>query len=286
MAERYILEGTRENFSTLVLENSAKGVVVVDFWAPWAGPSLRQRELLINLAEEYGGRFLLVSVNTDEQKRLAEDYQVKSLPSIKLFYRGKVVEELRGMQPEADYRTTIDKYASPVAETVQLSAARAWNEGDQDKAIQILVEGAMEEPENLALPDMLAKLLMRQSRHQQAYDMLDALPLDSKNTENIATLLSHLSFMLTAEAAEDSEYLQAAVESNPDDHATRYKIAAVALLADDYQESLEALIEILRRDRSWEEDKARRGLLAIFETLGSDHELVRKYRSELFRLIH
>ena len=98
----YILEATTENFDRLVLDNSRRGLVVVDFWAPWVGPSLRQREILSDLARRHEGRFLLVSVNTDEQKPLAERFGGRSLPSFKLFRHAELVGEYHGVQPEAD----------------------------------------------------------------------------------------------------------------------------------------------------------------------------------------
>ena len=120
-----ILEGTEFNFDRLVIENSRRGLVLVDFWAPWAGPSLRQQQVLKRLANEYRGRFLLVTVNTDEQKGIAQRFAVKSLPSCKLFRKGKVVEDVRGMQPEADYKTLVDRYLVPLGDKARLAAARA-----------------------------------------------------------------------------------------------------------------------------------------------------------------
>ncbi|MCU7813391.1 MAG: thioredoxin, partial [Candidatus Thiodiazotropha sp. (ex Notomyrtea botanica)] len=114
----YILEGTVDNFDHLVLENSKRGLVLVDFWAPWVGPSLKQREILIELAERYKGRFLLVSVNTDDQKPLAERFGVRSLPSFKLFRQGELVAEYHGVQPEADYPRIVESYVEkPLDET-------------------------------------------------------------------------------------------------------------------------------------------------------------------------
>ena len=113
---RFVFSATQANFQQLVVENSRKGPVLVDFWAPWAGPSLRQGELLKRLAAEYGGRFLLVSVDTDKEKGIAQELGVKSLPSCRLFRYGRVVEQLHGMQTEADYRALIDRYCANLAD--------------------------------------------------------------------------------------------------------------------------------------------------------------------------
>ena len=210
-----ILEGTDLNFDALVIENSRKGLVLVDFWAPWAGPSMRQQQVLKGLARQYGGRFLLVTVNTDEQKGIASRFGVKSLPSFKLFRNGRVVEEIHGMQPEADYRGIVDRYLVPLGDKVRLAAAKAWHAGHYDKAIQLLVEGALAEPDNLEIPAMLAKLLMRLHRYDEARDVLAALPADAADTTELATLRAHLDFITAARAVGD----EAALAARPRDRA-------------------------------------------------------------------
>ena len=282
----HILEGTELNFDQLVLENSRRGLVLVDFWAPWAGPSLRQQKQLRRLAGEYQGRFLLVTVNTDQQKGIAGRFGVKSLPSFKLFRNGKVVEEIHGMQPEADYRSIVDRHLVPLGDKVRLAAGRAWDQGDHARAVQVLAEGAMAEPENLDIPAMLVKLLMRLERFDEAREVLLALPPEARDTTELATLRAHLDFITTALAVDDEPALLARAAQSPPDLAAHFQVAALHLLRDEYEAALQALIVVLRNDREFDEGAARRGLLAIFETLGGDHELVKRYRAELARLIH
>ena len=283
---RYILEGSEYNFDQLVIENSRRGLVLVDFWAPWAGPSLRQQKVLKRLAEDYRGRFLLVTVNTDEQKGVASRFGVKSLPSCKLFRNGKVVEDVRGMQPEADYKAMVDKYLVPLGDKVRLAAAKAWNAGDHDKAIQVLAEGAMSEPENLDIPATLAKFLMRLHRYDEAREVLATLPPEARDTTELATLRAHLDFITAARAVDDEQALAQRLQAQPADLDAHFKAAALHLVNDEYERALQALIVILRADREFEQGMARRGLLAIFDTLGGDHALVKQYRGELARLIH
>ena len=282
----HILEGTELNFDQLVLENSRRGLVLVDFWAPWAGPSLRQQKQLRRLAGEYQGRFLLVTVNTDQQKGIAGRFGVKSLPSFKLFRNGKVVEEIHGMQPEADYRSIVDRHLVPLGDKVRLAAGRAWDQGDHARAVQVLAEGAMAEPENLDIPAMLVKLLMRLERFDEAREVLLALPPEARDTTELATLRAHLDFITAALAFDDEPALLARAAQSPPDLAAHFQVAALHLLRDEYEAALQALIVVLRNDREFDEGAARRGLLAIFETLGGDHELVKRYRAELARLIH
>jgi putative thioredoxin len=282
-AGSHVLEATADNFAALVVENSRKGLVVVDFWATWVGPSLRQREMLMEVVEQLPGRFLLVTVNTDREKDLARELGVKSLPMCKLFRHGRVVEDLHGVQPHADYRRIIEKHLGN-ADAVRRSAVEAWQAGHHDRAIRILAEGAMADPTDPGLPELMAKLLMRQGRHADALEVLRAAPPELRQSPSLAPLLAHLSFIAAADDAPAPEVLERRLADDADDCEARFQLASLKLMADDYESALRQLVEIVRRDRGWRDDLARHGLLALFDTLGSDSDLVRRYRAELFRL--
>jgi putative thioredoxin len=297
--EAYIREGTRENFASLVLENSRKGPVLVDFWAAWAGPSLRQGDLLRRLARAYGGRLLLVSLDTDREKDLAQRYGVKGLPSCRLFRHGKVVGEIHGMQTEADYRALIDRHIAPLADRAQAAALAAWAAGEWDKAIRVLAEAAMAEPGNSAVPHLLAKLLILEGRHQDAHAVLAALPEALRAGGEIRRLHAHLELIL---AARDGEHagdtgtdpgtaaavapveggLTAALAEDPDDHAARFALGARRLVADDYGAALDHFVELERRAPGYRDGLAREALHLTMELLGPDDERVRRYRRSLF----
>jgi putative thioredoxin len=280
--EAYIVEGTRANFATLVLDNSRKGPVLVDFWAPWAGPSLRQGEVLRRLARTYGGRFLLVSLDTDREKEIAQRYGVKGLPSCKLFRHGKVVEEVHGMQTEADYRTLVERHLMPLADRAQAAALAAWEAGDRDKAIQVLAEAAMAEPDTPAIPLLLAKLLVREARHADAHAVLGALPAALRGGGEIRRLYAHLELMSAAAAAPPQADLAAAVTQNPDDHAARFALGARCLVGDDYACALDHFAELERRAPGYRDSLAGEALRLAMDLLGPDDERVRRYRRSLF----
>jgi putative thioredoxin len=284
-ATPYILEGTADNFDRLVIENSRKGLVLVDFWAPWVGPSQRQQGMLRELAQHYRGRFLLVTLDTDAHKVIAARFGVKSLPSLKLFRNGEVVDSAYGVQPEADYRALVERHLPRPSDAVRAAAARAWAEGEHDQAIRLLADGALADPDNLALPAMLAKLLMQLEHHEQAYKVLATMAPAAREDPQIAPLLAHLSFILAARQAPGVEDLRANLAQSPDHHEARFQLAAVSLLADDFEDALGALLEILRREPGWNGGAARRGMLAVFDILGDDHPLTRHFRTELARLL-
>ncbi len=278
----YAFSATTANFDQLVVENSRKGPVLVDFWAPWAGPSLRQGELLRRLATEYRGRFLLVSVNTDQEKAIAERFGVRALPSARLFRHGRLVEEIHGMQIEADYRNLIERYAATTADRLQAAALTAWEAGEREKSIQILAQGALAEPGNVELPLLMAKLLTRDGRGDDAYRVLEALPPDLRANARVAKMHTHLTFLHEAGVAPPMSELEAALASGPERLDLRLTLASVRLLADDYGGALELLAEIHRRDSGYRGGIGRNGLLEVIAQLGPDDPRSSTYRRMLF----
>jgi putative thioredoxin len=282
-AQPFALEATRENFDQLVVENSRKGPVLVDFWAAWAGPSLRQRELLLKLAHEYGGRFLLVTVDTDRQKPIAERFGVKSLPSCKLFRRGEAVEHIHGMQTEADYRELIERHIVPLADKAQAAALRAWQAGDQDRAVRVLAEAAMAEPDDPALPLLLGKLLVQADRYEDVHAVLRSVPPAVAVHPEIQRLETHVALIRQARAAPPPAELEAALARDPDDADARFSLAAVSLVEDDYPAALELLAELHRRKPDFRSGLPRRALVTLLDLLGAEDELARRYRKLLFQ---
>jgi putative thioredoxin len=280
-----ILEGTVDNFERLVVENSRQGLVIVDFWAPWVGPSLRQREILVDLARRYQGRFLLVSVNTDEQRPLAERFGVRSLPSFKLFRRGEMVAEYHGMQPQADYPRIIEKYVQRQPDPTRREAIAAWQAGDPDKALQLLAEAVVADPENLELPALMSKILMRQQRFREAHALLSALPEQAQDAVEIRDLLAHLDIIVTAGDADTPENLMQRAQADPEDADNLYQLAAVHLVGDDDPgPALDLLLKLARKHPGYRNGIGRRGMRAVLDRLDSEDAQVVKYRRELYRL--
>ncbi|HIP53620.1 MAG TPA: tetratricopeptide repeat protein [Chromatiales bacterium] len=277
---KYILEGTEQNFSALVLENSRKGLVVVDFWAPWAGPSLRQQAVLSRLATEYAGRFLLVTVNTDKQKGLASEYGVRSLPSFKLFRHGRMVEVFHGMQPEADYSVIIDRWLKVQGPAAKQEALALWNAGEPDRALQRLAEGALEDPGDVELPLTMARMLLKLDRLGEALALLRALPEPLCNHPEVVRMAGHLGLLIAAKTASDDDNLEVG-DPSPE---RQYRLAARAVIDDDYATALEYLFGVLERSPDFAEGAARQGVLALFDLLGSHHALVKRYRPRLATL--
>ncbi|MDM8547628.1 tetratricopeptide repeat protein [Candidatus Venteria ishoeyi] len=280
-----IYEGSTENFPTLVLENSEKGPVLVYFWAEWAGPCHKLFPLLFKLSQEYGGKFLLVNINTDAEKTLAKEYAINSIPTLKLFRRRQVVATLHGPQPENDLCNLLNQYVAKETDQAMMNALSLYQQGQVETALAQLAQLALDDPDNLQLAATLGKLLMAQGRYQQAQNLLKNLPEAAQKVEEIRLLLTHLSFILTAQNAPDMDTLQQSIKTNPDDLQLRYQLAALFLHQDAYENALVQLLEILKVERDFENNIARQGILAIFSLLGNQGELVEKYRQQMMSVL-
>jgi putative thioredoxin len=282
----YIVEGTRANFDTLALENSQHGPVLVNFWSPRAGPCLRLYPVLDKLIHEYGGKILLVNLNTDEHRAPASAYGVTSVPTLKLFRHREPVETLHGYQNESQLRQALDRHVARASDQTLAQALEVYQGGDAGRAFTMLADAALEDPQNLRIPLTLAKLLLREQRHEDAHRLLEALPGPHQDEPPVRDLQAHLGFLLAAREAPDEATLEAAIDTDAHDLEARYRLCARRLVDDDFEGAMAQLLEILRRDPGFRHGAARKGLLALFDLLGDQDERVVRYRREMNRFMH
>ncbi|PKO63723.1 MAG: co-chaperone YbbN, partial [Betaproteobacteria bacterium HGW-Betaproteobacteria-17] len=176
----YVFDASAENFNRLVLENSHKGPVLVHFWTPKAGPCFILMPRLVKLAAEYGGKFLLVMLNTDDLPELARRFGVNSVPTVKFFWRGEVAHTIHGADPDSSFRAVLDRFIAGDANRAHALGVAAWQSGNVQQARMLLANAAMAEPDNLAIPRDLAKLLWAEGEGAQALKLLDSLPPDAR----------------------------------------------------------------------------------------------------------
>ena len=285
MAEpSYVFDATADNFRTLVLANSDKGPVVVNFWSPRAGPCLMLMPRLLKLAEEFRGRFLLVRLDTDEFGRLARDQGVTSIPTTKVFRHGTVADTLHGAESEASLRAFLRKHFGGPTGELRTAALRAFESGDAERAASLAAQAALAEPDDPRIPLDVAKLLVLQGRYAQAEALLAALPMALREQEAVRNLLTHASLLNAARAAPAPEALEQAIAARPDDLEARYRLGAARLMRDDYEGALAQLLEIARRDPSFRGGAGRNGLLALFGLLGEQDARTQRYRAELLNI--
>ena len=282
----YVFDASAENFNRLVLENSHKGPVLVHFWTPKAGPCFILMPRLVKLAAEYGGKFLLVMLNADELPELARRFGVNSVPTVKFFWRGEVAHTVHGADPDSSFRAVLDRFIAGDAHRAHALGVAAWQSGNLQQARMLLANAALAEPDNLAIPRDLAKLLWAAGETEQALRLLDSLPPEARMTPEIAPLHAHLSLVETARLAPPLAELVDRIARDPTDLAAHYQRAAALLATDDFAGAMEALLTIARSDRSFRHDVGRISLLALFEMLGSEHPLTQHYRRALSESLH
>ena len=277
----HVFDATAENFPRLVLENSEKGPVLVYYWSPRAGPCMMLMPRLVRLAGEFGGRFLLVLLDTDELGPLARTHGVTSIPTIKVYRHGKVVDTLHGAESEESVRRFIRKQLPDTSETFLQGALAAHARGDSAGAVRLAAEAALADPEDARAPLQVAKLLVLQGRYAQADDLLQALPPEARALPELRQLAAHVAFLRAARDAPPEDTLRNTIAADPANLEARYQLSALRLVANDYDGAMEQLLEIARRDRSFRHDAGRSGLLALFELLGEADERVARYRALL-----
>lgn len=277
----YVFVASADNFPRLVLENSAKGPVLVNYWSPRAGPCMMLMPRLVRLAGEFGGRFLLVMLNTDELGPLARSHGVASLPTVKVFRHGKVVDTLHGAQSEGVLREFIRRQLPDTADALRREAFEMHARGDTARAVRRVTEAALANPQDSRIPLELAKLLVLQGQFAPADDLLQALPAAMRETPALRQLAAHVAFLRAAHEAPPATELEEAIATNPDNLEARYQLSAVQLLANDYDAAMQQLLEIARRDRDFRRGAGRNGLLALFDLLGDDDERVVRFRTLL-----
>lgn len=261
------------DFQTRVVEESARRPVVVDFWAPWCGPCKSLKPVLEKLAAEYGGKFLLAKVNSDENQELAARYGVRGIPSVKAFIGGQPVDEFSGAIPEAEVRAFLDRLIPSPADEVRAQAAEKRMDGDLSAALQLLADASRLDPEHLGVRLDAAEIMLDLNEADEASRLLASVPDDAD--PRVAQLRARLQF-LGAAGADEAE-LQARIAADENDLEARLQLAKLWVAASHYEPAMEQLLEIVRRDRGFEDDIGRRTLLDVFNLLGGG-ELVSKYR--------
>jgi putative thioredoxin len=276
----YIIDVTSENFSDAVLANSHKGPVMVNYWAENAGPCLRLWPVLEKLANDYNGQFLLVNIDTNKEKRLAQDYGVNSVPTVKLFINGEVIDQIHGYDSPDSFKKMLDKYLARESDKALAAAVAEYQNGNKETAFEQLGKLVFIDPENHRILLTLAKLLMKEQAYDQAYALLAKTPLKNENEEAVV-LMTNALFLLTVQQAADLDELEKQLEENPDDKDILFNICSQRMMQSNYTEAMDMLLKIIKLDYTWRDGIASLCLRGLFIMLGKDNPIVIEYRQKL-----
>lgn len=284
--DSHVFAVTDANFQESVLEPSHSTPVLVDFWAVWCQPCKQLAPLLHKLVQEYAGRILLGTLNIDEERALADEAGVRSVPTVMVFRKGMVADRFVGVQPESVIREVIERNLFRESDRLLEQARQAHAQGAPDRAIELAEQASRLDPDQAEIKFELARLLVEAGRLDRAEGLIAELPREIRESQEGAALGVRIALAREVSNAPDRATLEEAVARDPSDTTARYRLAACLVEADDLEAALHHLLEIVRRDRGFRDDAGRKTMLALFTMLGGDHPLAQQYRSKMSNILN
>ena len=284
-----IKDTTTQAFRQDVMAESMKQPVLVDFWAPWCGPCKQLTPVLEKAVKAAGGKVKLVKMNIDEHPQIAGQLGIQSIPAVIAFQRGQPVDGFMGALPESQVKGFIERLVGPVgpsaAEDLLAEADALAAEGDAAGAAELYAAVLSQDPENVAAVAALAKLHVDLGDLEGAKRFLAMAPAGKANDPAIAGARAAIELAEQAASLGDLADLQRRVEADPLDHQARFDLAVGLAARGRRQEAVDHLLEIVRRDRTWNEDGARKQLVQFFEAWGPTDEMTVAGRRRLSSIL-
>jgi putative thioredoxin len=266
-----IKDTTTAGFRQDVIAESMQQPVLVDFWAPWCGPCKQLTPVIEKAVKAAGGKVKLVKMNIDEHPQIAGQLGIQSIPAVYAFDRGQPVDGFMGALPESQVKAFIERLVGPGgggAEELLAEAADRAKQGDVAGAAELYAAVLAEDPENLTALAALAKLHVDLKDFDGARRFLDMVPPAKASHPDVAGARAALELAEQAASLGDLADLERRIAANADDHQARFDFALGLNARNRREEAADHLLAIFKRDRTWEDEKARKELVKLFEAWG------------------
>jgi putative thioredoxin len=282
-----VKDATTASFGADVIAESARQPVLVDFWAPWCEPCKQLAPLLEKIVKAAGGKVKLVRMNIDDHPEIPGRLGVRSIPAVIAFQRGQPVDGFMGALPERELKGFIERLAGPLDDDAdRLAEAEALlAAGDAEAAAELYAAIIAEKPGDPAVVAGLAKLLVSAGKLENARTVLASVAAGGERDNAIIAARSALDLAEQAAAVGDGSELMRRIAANPCDHQARFDFAILLNARNRREEAAAELIEIINRDRAWNDDGARKQLLQFFDAWGAVDPATIRARRKLSALL-
>ncbi|WP_084798462.1 thioredoxin [Pleomorphomonas koreensis] len=267
-----IVETTTRDFVRDVIDASKDRPVLVDFWADWCGPCKQLTPIIEKVVRDAKGKVRLVKMNIDDHPEVAGQLGIQSIPAVIAFVKGRAVDGFMGAQPESQVRQFIERVAGPMGptetETLIAAGQEALAAGTPEAAADAFLAVLDREPDSLPAIAGLVRALTAAGQLEDARTVLGRVPDLKANDTAIAGARAELELAERAASVGDTEALARQVAADPADHQARFDLAEALAVKGDRQAAVDHLVEIVRRERGWNDEAARKQLVKLFEAWG------------------